>query len=154
MVHWFCLSVQLVTSLLRLIENTGCGIMSVSHTPNQALLRTLVMLNSGLRPSFNITQCSQLGLVDICALWTFTNVTSVKVARPWYNVQCWNPPKIPEQHKQQPPSSNTPNNHWATLAANMLCIYFPFLSIQNCQCSADLRLQLIHFSADSLARPG
>ena len=58
-----CLSVQLVTSLLRLIENTDCGIMSVSHTPNQALLRTLVMLSSGLRPSFNITQCSQLGLV-------------------------------------------------------------------------------------------
>ena len=47
-----------------------------------------------------------------------------------------------------------PNNHWATLVANMLCIYFPFLSIQNCQCSADLRLQLIHFPADSLARPG
>ena len=26
--------------------------------------------------------------VDICAWWTFRNVTSVKVARPWYNVQC------------------------------------------------------------------
>ena len=37
--------------------------MSVSQTPNQALLRTLVMLNTGLRPSFNITQCSQQGLV-------------------------------------------------------------------------------------------
>ena len=37
--------------------------MSVSHTPNHALLRTLVMLNSGLRPSFDIDQCSQLGLV-------------------------------------------------------------------------------------------
>ena len=36
------------------IENTGCGITSVSHTPNQALLRTLIMLNLGLRPSFNI----------------------------------------------------------------------------------------------------
>ena len=44
--------------------NTGCGIMSVSHTSNQALLRTLVMLNSGLRPSSNITQCSQL-----CLFW-------------------------------------------------------------------------------------
>ena len=30
---------------------------------DQAMLRTLVMLNLGLRPSFNITQCSQLGLV-------------------------------------------------------------------------------------------
>ena len=63
MERWFYLGVQLVTSLLRLIENTGCGIMSVSHTPNQALMRTLVMLNSGLHPSFNITQCSQFGLV-------------------------------------------------------------------------------------------
>ena len=26
--------------------------------------------------------------VDICAWWTLTNVTSVKVARPWYNVKC------------------------------------------------------------------
>ena len=43
--------------------NTGCGIMSVSHTPNQALLRALVMFNSGLRPSFNITQCSKVDLV-------------------------------------------------------------------------------------------
>ena len=31
MVLWFCLSAQLVTSLLKLIENIGCGIMSVSH---------------------------------------------------------------------------------------------------------------------------
>ena len=37
--------------------------MSVFYTPNQASLRTLVILNSGLRPKFNITQCSQLGLV-------------------------------------------------------------------------------------------
>ena len=44
----FCLSDQLVTVLLRSIENTGCGIMSVSDTPNQALQRTLFMLNSGL----------------------------------------------------------------------------------------------------------
>ena len=58
-----CLRVHLVSSLPRLIDNTGFGIMSVSHTPNQALLRTLVMLNSGLRPLFNVTQCSQLGLV-------------------------------------------------------------------------------------------
>ena len=56
---WFCLS----HCTTKIIENTGCGIMSVSHTPNQALLRTLVMLNLGLRPSFNITQCSQLVLV-------------------------------------------------------------------------------------------
>ena len=69
MIHWFCLSVQLVTTLLRVIENTGCGIMSVSHTPNQAMLRTLVMLNSGLCPSFNITQCSQLGLVWVMGHW-------------------------------------------------------------------------------------
>ena len=63
MVHLFCLGVNLVTSLLSSIENTGCGIMSLSHTPKQALLRTLVMLNLGLRPSLNITQCSQVGLV-------------------------------------------------------------------------------------------
>ena len=32
-----CLSVHIITSLLRLIENTGCGIMSVSHTPKPGL---------------------------------------------------------------------------------------------------------------------
>ena len=42
-------------------QRTGCSIMSVSHTPNQAS-RTQVILNSGLRPSFNITQCSHLVL--------------------------------------------------------------------------------------------
>ena len=36
--------------------------MSVSHTLNQASLRALVMLNSGLHPLFNITQRSQLSL--------------------------------------------------------------------------------------------
>ena len=35
--------------------------MSVTHTPNQTLLKTLVMLNSGLRPSLNITQVFKLG---------------------------------------------------------------------------------------------
>ena len=62
-VSWFCLCVYLIISLRRLIENNDCGVMSVSHTTNQALPKTLLMLNSGLRPSFNITQCSQLGLV-------------------------------------------------------------------------------------------
>ena len=33
-----------------------------AHTLNQAS-RTLVIINSGLRPSFNITKCSHLGLV-------------------------------------------------------------------------------------------
>ena len=74
MVHWFCRSVQLVTSLIRLIEITGCGKMSESHTPNLALLRKLVMLNSGLRLSFNITQCSQLDRV-----WGMGH---------WYNYSC------------------------------------------------------------------
>ena len=50
MVHWFCLSVHLVTSLLILIENTGYGIMSVSHTPNQALLRILSNVGVGAAP--------------------------------------------------------------------------------------------------------
>ena len=68
MVHWFCLSFQLVTSLVRLMKNTGCGLMSMSHTPNQALLRLLVMLNSWLCPLFNITQFSQLGLIHYCFL--------------------------------------------------------------------------------------
>ena len=71
--HWVCYTVLTVqhyqcpmdteVTISRIIEITGCGIMSVSHTPNQALLRTLEMLNSGLRPSFNISQCSQLSLV-------------------------------------------------------------------------------------------
>ena len=102
-VYWYCLSVQLVTSLLRLIENTGFGIMSVYHNQNQALLRTLAMLNSGAalfsaRPglgygtliqySVQSKLCSAVSFRHtsiICALWTFTNVTSVKVARPCYN---------------------------------------------------------------------
>ena len=71
----FVNSVHLIILLRRLIENTGCGIMSVSHTPNQASLRTLVMLNSGLRPSFNITQFSQLGVV-----WGMGHCTSVSAA--------------------------------------------------------------------------
>ena len=69
MVHWFCLSVQLVTPIQRLIESTDCVILSVSHTPNQALLRTLEVLNLGLRPLFNITECSQLGLVRDMGHW-------------------------------------------------------------------------------------
>ena len=63
MVHLFCLSVHLITLLPRLMDDTGCGIMLVSHTQNQALLTTLVTLNSGLHPLFNITQCPKLGLV-------------------------------------------------------------------------------------------
>ena len=81
-VHWFCLSVQLVTSLLRIMKNTGCGIMSVSHNPNQALLRTLVTLNLGLRPSFNITQCSQLTLVwgmEHCTMYLTLHSFSLKL---------------------------------------------------------------------------
>ena len=88
MVHWFCVSVHLIISLQRLIENTGCGIMSLSHTPNQASLRTRVMLNSGLRPSFNITQCSQLSLV-----WGMEHWYSV-LRRAWFGV--WDTDIIPQ----------------------------------------------------------
>ena len=38
----FVNSVHLIILLRRLIENTGCGIMSVSHTTNWAELRTLI----------------------------------------------------------------------------------------------------------------
>ena len=79
MVHWLYLSVHSVTLLLRWIDNTGFGIMSVSHTSNQALLRTLIMLNSELRPSFSaqpglryvgtLIQCSEC----YCNLVSTTN---------------------------------------------------------------------------------
>ena len=34
LVHGFCFSVHFIISLRILIENIGCGIMSVSHTPS------------------------------------------------------------------------------------------------------------------------
>ena len=61
---WTLFTHSYVFASLKCRENTGCGILSVYHTSNQALLKTLVMLNSGLRPTFNITQCSQL-----CLFW-------------------------------------------------------------------------------------
>ena len=53
MVLWFCLGVHLIVSLRKIKEYTSCGIMSVSHTPNQAS-------QSNVERG---AQCSQLGIV-------------------------------------------------------------------------------------------
>ena len=73
MENWFCYTVlavqqnqctiDTVTTPRVVVENTGCGIVSVSYTQNQARLRTLSNDYPGLRTSFNISRCSQFGLV-------------------------------------------------------------------------------------------
>ena len=47
--HNQCL-IDTVNTPMIVVENTGCGIMSVSHTPNQARLRTLSNVELGAAP--------------------------------------------------------------------------------------------------------
>ena len=47
-----------------LVENTGCGIMSVSHTPKEARLRTLSIVGLGLGCG-NLIQCHTMSIEHV-----------------------------------------------------------------------------------------